>query len=151
MSQHKPLPAERIREIRKEWGNHKHCKELIAEIKRLKRAYVGEELNCLSPIAERTGRKIKILVNRLNADAAINAVVEGVRELAEEVDKWNLVSIEELNIPLFYQQHLIEVGITTVGELITQTDKDLQGKIPAFGDDEVYRIGVALRAKGIQK
>lgn len=144
----KPLSKEELREIGKKFGSHGYVVDLLKEIKRLKRCYIAEELIFLSPIAERTGRRVKILVNKLNADAACKAVQQGVEELYEDVNKWHGVSVEELRIPVRYMRYLQEAGIDTVGELMLRNDKELQ-KIEIFSDAEVYRIGVALKGIGI--
>jgi DNA-directed RNA polymerase alpha subunit len=136
--------------MNKERPGDRDIQLLVREIKRIRRAYIGEELICMSPIAERTGKRVKILVNHLNADAACIAAQQGVDELYKDVNKWNKVLVGELGIPLMFHEALRENGILTVGELLTMTDKDLQ-RIDLFDDYAVYRIGSAMKSIGIHE
>lgn len=150
MGARKPLTKRELTELKRRYPDHPGVLELIKELQRIHRRFVGEELMCMSSIAERCGRRVKILVNRLNEDAAHIACTQGVEELQAEVDKWNSVPVEKLNIPVAYKEYLELAGIGNVGSLLLQTDKDLQ-RIDIFGEEETFRIHLALVSLGCRR
>jgi DNA-directed RNA polymerase alpha subunit len=105
----------------------------------------------MSPIAERAGRRVKILINNMNAELAANAAIEGVRELEQEVNKWSAVWVDELSIPFRWKELLKEQSITSVGDLLHMTDKQIMNKVPEFDDNVVFKISIALRRIGVHK
>lgn len=144
----RPIPKEALKVILRAHPDSPIVSDLVREIRRLRRYFIGEELHCVSPIAERTGRRVKILVNRLKADEGCIAVREGVAELAREADQWKNVSVDELNLPLFMRAKLAEKGVLTINELICKTDKDLLYGCD-MDDVDFIRIQKALKRLGV--
>lgn len=145
----KPIPKDSLKSILKAYPDQQIVQELVREIRRLRRHFIGEELHCVSPIAERTGRRVKVLVNRLNLDAAIMAVEQGIAELALEVETWDAVSVDELELPIYMHARLKEKGLSTVADLITKTDKDLMYRVE-FDDNDFIRVQKALKKLGVK-
>lgn len=144
----RPIPKEALKVILRAHPDSPIVRDLVREIRRLRRYFIGEELHCVSPIAERTGRRVKILVNRLKADEGCIAVRQGVEELSREADEWKLVSVDELNLPIYMRAKLTEGGVKTIDELLCKTDKDLLYGFD-MDDADFIRIQKSLRRLGV--
>lgn len=139
-----PLPLEFQRQMRQKYQDNPEVLRLLQEIKRIRTRYIGQELTYLSPIAERTGRRVKILVHRLNEDAAHQVVSEGVKELLEEIETWKLVPISRMRrIPGRILRLLDMAGYRTISELLQAAETDLLD-VPGIRYRDLVRLEYAL-------
>ena len=102
-------------------------------------------------LAERAGRRVKILINNMNAELAANAAIEGVHELEHEVSKWSSVPVDDLAMPFRWKELLKERDVSSVGDLLHMTDKEIMSKVPEMDDNTVFKISIALRRIGVHK
>lgn len=145
------LSLEEQRRIRLERPDDKDVQDLLREIKRIRLKYIGQELNYLSPISERCGRRVKILVNNLNEDAAHLAVKQGVAEQYEELTRWNRTTIDILSkLPTRLMIALNASGYTYISDLLRASETELC-ELPGVTYKDVMRIETALARIGCRR
>jgi len=115
----KMLSLERQGEIRKKYKGHADVQELLRELKRLRKKYVGTDLPYLSPIAERCGRRVGILVNCLRSDSAHLAVDECFEEQKQMLSVLQSKEIRLLpRVPRRMMQALRTTEVENLAELL---------------------------------
>lgn len=102
----------------------------------------------MSPIAERTGRRVKILVNHLNEDAAHLVVTEGILELREELERWSNTPIEVLDkLPERVFRALRMADFNTISDLLLASESRLH-EVPGISYRDIERVDLALERLG---
>lgn len=143
-----PLSLDEQRRIRRDRSSDPDIKLLLGEVKRIRTRYVGEELWFLSPIAERIGRRVKILANAGRWDCAHETVDYGRLEMIEEAAKWGGSTIRALPfIPEKVFVALELAGYETIGDLM-RADEGRLVEIPGISYKEVDRLSLAMRRIG---
>lgn len=142
------LSLDQQRFLRKKYANNPDVQALLQEIKRIRIRYVGHELNYLSPIAENYGRRLKILIHKLNEDAAHIVVTEGVQEMYNELTRWSNTPVHALQkLPSRILIALEQSNYSMVSDVLQASESELQD-IPGLSYNDVVRLEASLRRLG---
>lgn len=142
------MSLEEQRYLRKKYSNNRDVQALLREIKRIRIRYIGQELNYLSPIAERFGRRIKILINNLNEDAAHHAVREGIQEMCDELTKWSRTPVSVLEkLPTRIIIALEQSGYPMISDVLRASETELNDA-PGLSYVDIVRIEASLARLG---
>ena len=146
-----PLSLEIQGRLRKDRRDDPDIQLLLKECKRLRTRYVGTELHYLNPIAERCGRRIKILVNHLNEDAAHIAVDQGIQEMTDELTKWSRMQVEDIPLlPYRLRVALSQSGFEVVSDVIRASESELMD-LPGVRYRDIVRLEASLARIGCKR